>query len=70
MLQDEEDTQEGLVKFGKRVLEAASAMETKLQAAFAGGDDSGMEGDAPPVALLDPRGRGRTVRPLGVLLRI
>lgn len=65
MLQDEEKTQERLVRFGKRVLEAARTMETRLQAAFAGGDDSGMEEEVPPVPPLNTRGHGRSVSPPG-----
>lgn len=65
MLQDEENTQDRLVKFGKRVLEAARTMETQLQAAFAADDDSRMKEDMPSVAPLNPRGRDQTVSQLG-----
>lgn len=62
MLQEEESIQQGLVKFGKRVLEAAHTMETRLQAAFAGDDDSGMEERLPPTAPLNPHGRTVSLR--------
>lgn len=62
MLQEEENIQQGLVKFGKRVLEAAHTMETRLQAAFAGDDDSGMEEHMPPAAPLNQRGRTVSLR--------